>query len=196
MTATLPEPGDDTGPASGDNPAVAAGAVPSGRWRLLLLGSLAINLLLAGAAAGSLWTWKRHHTMGGSAHGTSELTITSFVKTLPKERAKEVRRLVKQQDRPDVLPLLARVRQARRDAADVLAAPAFDQEKLTSAFAGIDTAEAAVKAAARGSLIAVAEHLSPAERQALAEHWKARRPRHFQDLTPEGDGSKPGSEKK
>lgn len=182
MSATPRDPSEQEAslPSSNSNPTSAA---PSQRgWRLLLLGSLAINLLFAGMAAGSLWSWKRQHS-GGSvkSQGATDLAMTGFIRTLPKERAKELRRVIKNQQRPDLLPLLADIRQARRDAAGILSAETFDREKLAAAFSSIDSAEAAAKAAARGSLFSVAEHLTAPERQALTERWKARRPHHFND---------------
>lgn len=181
MTETRQDPGNERGSGAPLADNAAATAPPSGRWRIFLLGSLALNLVFAGLAAGWLLSAKRHHSLSGSATGTSDFAIASFIKSLPKERAKELRRLVKQQERPDLLPLTASIRQARRDAAAVLAEATFDRQKLTAAFSSIDAAEAAAKAAVRSTLIALAENLTPAERQTLAERWKARRPHLFED---------------
>ncbi len=154
----------------------------SGRWRFALLCSLALNLLLAGAAAGTMWSWKRNHAMGGGGgRGAAELALQGFIRSLPKDRAKELRQVVRQTGRPNMMPLISSVRQARRSAADALAAETFDKAKLTAAFSGIDAAEAATKSAARTVIVAAAEKMTPAERQALAERWKSRRPHMFMD---------------
>ena len=169
-------------PGAGGTPdAIVPPSQTPQRWRQLLFASLAINLLFAGAAAGSLLTWKRHHGSGGKSQDGKELAITGFIKSLPKERAKELRRLIKQQKVPDFDPLMENARQARRNAADVLAAETFSKDKLTAAFAGIEAAEGTMKSTARALLIDVAEHLTQAERQALADRWKSRKPHMFED---------------
>ncbi len=171
----------DTSQGPGSEPQVSS-RTPSGLWRWVLLGSLALNLLLAGTAAGGMWHWQRFHSMApGGGRGATEMALPGFIRSLPKERAKELRRVIRQQGRPNILPLIRSVRQARREAADVLAAETFDKAKLGTAFSNIDTAEAATKAASRGLVMAAAEHMTAAERRALAERWKARRPHLFVD---------------
>lgn len=161
---------------------------PSRRWRFLLLASLALNLAFAGMAAGLMWNWKRHHDgAGGRAGALSDVALQGFLKTLPKARAKDLRQAIKQEGRPDVRGLTNAVRQARRQAAQSLAAEPFDSAKLTEAFSGIDAAEAANKAAIRKTLITAAGRMTAAERQALASHWKARKPRMFEDLPAKDD---------
>lgn len=158
-------------------------SAPAGRWRLVLLASLAINLLFAGAFAGSFWQSKRHHLKGGG-RGTTELGIQGFLKSIPKERAKELRLLMKQNAVADVEPLISSIRQARREAAAALSAQTYDRDSLTLAFGRIDEAEATAKVAARASLLALAPHMTAAERQAMAARWKARRPHMFEDPAP------------
>lgn len=181
MTETFQDPGNERGSDLKAGVSAAAKATLPSRWRIFLLGSLALNLLFVGLAAGSLWSGKRHYSLMGNARGTSDLAIPGFIKSLPKERAKELRKLIKQQVSPDLTPLTAAIRQARRDAAAALAEATFDREKLTAAFSSIDVSEAAAKAAARSTLFALAQQLTPAERQILAERWKARRPHLFED---------------
>ena len=161
-----------------DQTSAAAGA-PAGRWRLIILASLALNLLFAGAAAGSLWHSKRHYSHG-SLRG-AELAIDKFLRTVPKERAKELRKLLKATAQPRVEPLVAGIRQARRDAAAALSAQTFDREQLTAAFGRIDQAEATAKSAARGAILSLAANMTAAERSAMAAQWKARRPHMFED---------------
>ena len=183
----------DSSQQSGSNlggEAAPAGSM-TGRWRLFLLASLALNLMLAGATAGHFIYAKRHHVSGsGGARGAPELALQGFLKTLPKDRAKELRQLIKTGERTDQAPLFASVRKARRDAAQVLSAENFDRAKLAAAFANIDAADAAAKAAARMSLLALADHMTAAERLAMAERWKARRPQLF-DEAPASDDAPP-----
>ena len=187
MSGTLQEPGNEQGSKPKAADSAAATAMLPARWRIFLFGSLALNLLFAGLAAGSLWSAKRHHSLIGNSRGTSDFAIPGFIKSLPKDRAKELRKLIRQQDRPDLSPLTAAIRQARREAAAALAEATFDREKLTAAFSSIDVTEAAAKAAARSTLIALAGLLTPAERQTLAERWKARRPQMFEDPPAPGE---------
>lgn len=161
---------------------------PSNRWRYLLIGSLALNLIFAGLTAGSVWKWRHHGGMGGRGGPAADVALQGFLRTLPKERAKELRQAIKQDGRPDMRPLVNAVRQARRDAAGALAAETFDSAKLTTAFSGIDTAEAATKAAIRKTMIAAAAKMTPAERQALADRWRKRKPHMFEDMPAGKDG--------
>lgn len=163
------------------NESAAASSSLTKRWRILLIGSLALNLVFAGLAAGAMWNMKRHHGSGGSGRGTAELAIHGFLQSLPKERAKELRRVIKAEDRPDMGPLVAAIKQARRNAAGALAAELFDKAKLSAAFSAIDVAEAAAKAAVRSTMITAADNMTAAERQTLAERWKLRRPHMFED---------------
>jgi uncharacterized membrane protein len=190
----------DTSQGSGDGPQnpsqgspsdTPAPSAPYGVWRWLLIGSLALNLLFAGTAAGGLWHGKRfHHTASSGGRGAAEMALQGFIHSLPKERAKELRRVIKQAGRPDILPLIKSVRQARREAADVLSADTFDKTKLVAAFSNIDAAEAATKAATRGVVMAAAEHMTAPERRALTERWKARRPHLFLDPPEEPESKK------
>lgn len=159
----------------------ASANAPSRRWRALLLASLALNLMFAGLAAGTAWTWKRHHTSPAAGRAATDFALQSFIASLPKDRARELRRVIRQNGRPNILPLMSAVREARRGAAGVLAADTFSREELVAAFSAIDQAEAASKAAIRGVIVAAAGQMTAEERRALAARWKARRPHLFED---------------
>jgi uncharacterized membrane protein len=160
----------------------------SGKWRALLMASLALNFVFAGLAASTLWK-KRVHTNSGSQR-VEELGLQGFLRTLPRERAKELRALIKD-EKPDLKPLNEATRQARRSAAETLAADPFDKDKLISAFANIDTTQANVKAAARAAVVAAAGHMTADERKALAARWKTRRARYFEGPAPPKDRDTP-----
>ncbi len=167
-----------------NNETLAAPAMaPTGKWRALLICSLALNLLVVGIAAGSVWRHRHHHNFaGGGGRGTEEIGLRSFLKTLPPERAKELRTLIKSA-KPELKPLFDATRAARRTAADAMSAEPFDKDKLTGAFGKIDEAEAAMKAAARSVITNAASQMTAAERLALAERWKARRAKFFRGTT-------------
>jgi uncharacterized membrane protein len=161
-----------------DTPPVAEGSgAPGGKWRALLMASLALNLVVAGIAASHTW---QHRQLGraGSAGNAGEFGLHGFLRDLPRERAKELRALIKG-ERPDLKPLVEMTRAARRTAADTLAARTFDKDKLVEAFGKIDLAEANVKAAARSVVVTAASHMTAEERLQLAERWKSKRARYF-----------------
>ena len=169
----------------------SAPVAPTGKWRAILIGSLALNLLVAGVVAGSWIQHKRHHPMMGfgGSRGTEEIGLHGFLRTLPKERASELRALVKG-EKPDLKPLFAATRAARLAAADAMAAEPFSKDGLTEAFGKIDAAEANVKAAARTVITAAAGHMTAQERLALSERWKSKRAKFFHGFGSHGHRKK------
>jgi uncharacterized membrane protein len=159
----------------------SAAVRPAGKWRALLIASLALNLLIAGIAGSAMFRHRHGHGMGG--RGTEEIGLQGFLKSLPAARAKELRAAVKG-EKADMKPLFDATRAARRQAADAIAAEPFDADKLTQAFGTIDAAEANVKAAARTAIVKAAGLMTADERKALAEHWKSRRAKFFRDRGP------------
>jgi uncharacterized membrane protein len=184
MTTNAPDAG---APQAGPR---APGA-PTGKWRALLMLSLAINLLVAGFAASAVWRHRHHHGMGGAAgRGTEEIGLRGFLKSLPAERAKQLKALT-EAGKPDFKPLFEATREARRQAADVIAAEPFSQDQLTEAFGKIDAAEANVKMAARTAIITAASNMTIDERKRLAAHWKSRRSKLFGGHGPGHHSKKP-----
>lgn len=172
------------------------GSGPSGSgWlKLVLIGSLALNLLVAGGALGSWWTHGRHggpfgNRMLGVPRGGEEVGIAGFARQLPAERRQVIRKILRE-TKPDFAPLREEVRNARKAAAEVLASDPFDATKVRDAFAAIDAAEARLRSAARESVIKAAESMAPEERRALSAWWQERRPGLFRERGPQGGGER------
>lgn len=146
--------------------------------RGMLFASLALNLLLIGAAAGSYWSFKRHGMWSGGP--SEELGIRTFARTLGSERSKEIMKSLKAAH-VDIRPYLEEARSARRAAAELLTAETVEPDKLVAGFGKIDEAEARVKAAARTEVLATVAKLTQEERRALSALWQQRRPHMFVD---------------
>lgn len=165
-----------------------AGAAPdSGRRRLkyALIASLALNLLVIGAVAGTMYSFRKHHPRppGGEDFGMMGLT-----RVLPEERRKEVRKALRA-DRERLRPLMEEVRVARRAAADKLALEPFDRAGLEAAIAAVGEKERAVRDAAVATFLGHAEKLTGEERAKLAEWWrkKSEAPRRKKSADDKGD---------
>ena len=157
----------------------ASSAAPAGpsRMKWLLIASLAVNLLLIGAFAGPRLFG--HRLWRGGDRGGEEFGLVGYARHLPTERRKMVRKIVEAEKGP-IKALREDVRKARQEAGAVLVTEPFDTEKLKAALARISEAEAKLKAAGLSAFLNVAQEFTPEERQGLLEHWKRRRPQHFQ----------------
>lgn len=147
------------------------------RIKVLLALSLGLNLLVAGAVLGSLWTYGRHSVARGG-RSSEDIGLLAFSRTLPPERAKEIRRMLRA-ERVDLMPFKADIRAARQSAAGVLAAEPFESQALRDAFGRVDDAEKRLKGAAREMLIRSVEKMTAAERKELTEWWQRRKAHLF-----------------
>ncbi|MEZ5907573.1 MAG: periplasmic heavy metal sensor [Hyphomicrobiaceae bacterium] len=147
---------------------------PSGRagasrlfW-VVLIASLAINLLIAGALIGR--TLASHHGgWFGHSFGGSQ---RAFVRRLPEERRKAIRDIIAR-DAPKLAPVWRKLRQERREVARRLRADSFDRLAFLPALERLHTAEADARAAARPMLAEIAAVLSPEERRMfLRNQWR------------------------
>lgn len=173
----------ETTPGGGSAPSQGL----SGAVKLVLLASLALNLLIAGAALGSWWSPGRHG--GGGTRGAEEVGVTGFAGRLPPERRKAIRKVLRE-NRQDLSALHNEVRGARQDTAAALSAEPFDAARLRESFERIDAAESRLRSAARESLIKSAESMTPGERRDLSAWWQSRKPHLFRERLPRGDGER------
>lgn len=141
------------------------------RWALVA--SLALNVLIVGAVAGTLCFGRT----GGGPHGAGfkGTPLMGFARALPRERGDVVRQKI-----ADLEPGLETARRAKRDARAavraVLSAPTFDQAALNTALDGIvqaETNEARAKATRFGETVGA---LTPEERRELHDWLEAKRP--------------------
>ena len=90
------------------------------RLKYALIASLALNLLIIGAVAGTMYGFSKHRPRFMSGGG-EDFGLMGLTRVLPEERRKEIRKQLAQ-DRNALRPLIDDVRAARREAADKLAA--------------------------------------------------------------------------
>jgi uncharacterized membrane protein len=152
----------------------------AGRMKWLLIGSLAINLLVAGAAIGM---FAKHRRMPpGSDFNVIRLVandhgVQKFFRTLGSDREAAFRSILDDR-RQSLVPLRVAARAARRDAAASLAAEPFDPARFKSAMEGLQAAEAAANQSAVSLLTAALEKMTPEERARFTtwrlrfERWK------------------------
>ena len=144
----------------------------SRRLKYALIASLALNLLVVGAVAGTL----AMHAFGKPPprfghHRGEDFGLMGLTRTLPEARRKEIRKELRE-DRKRLRPLIDEIRTARRDAADKLAAEPFDRAALQSAIDAVSDKERALRQEAVGIFIGHAERLNADERRTLAEWWR------------------------
>ncbi len=141
-----------------------AAAMPSRGVRLLLVASLALNLLVAGLVLGD--------ALAGGGPGGPPRRVEMSLGPLARALDEEDRRAILEdlRARPEVAPLgrgphgadLAAIRAALR-------AEPFDPDRARAAFAEQARAVAAAQGAAQEALLARLAAMSPAERAAVAE---------------------------
>lgn len=146
------------------------------RLKVWLIASLALNLLVIGAVAGSMMMQHRPGAWRGAAGGPGGdgFGLMNFTKSLPAERRSEIRKALAVARR-GMKPLKDEFRAARSAPADVLAAEPFDRETFKAAFGKVDEVEAKLKSAGRDALLGAIEKLTPEERRAFATKWKEQR---------------------
>ncbi len=147
----------------------------SRRLKYALIASLALNLLVVGAVAG---TMVMHgfgkHPLPRFGYGPhQDFGLMGLTRKLPEERRKEIRQKLRE-DREKLRPLIDDLRAARRDAADKLAADPFDSAALKGAFDVAGEKDRTVREAAIAAFLVHAEQLKPDERRMLADWWRKR----------------------
>ncbi len=164
----------------------AGGPAGPSRLKLLLIVSLALNLLVIGALAGAFVMGPRrgHWHFGGRGE---DFGLLGFARNLPADRRSAIRKSV-QRDRAALKPLWLEMRKARENAAAVLVAEPYDKDKVKAAFDAIGAAEGRLKDAGVAIFLNTAEQLTPDERRALGEWWIKKRGRHFRFRDDKDDG--------
>ena len=136
------------------------------RWgRILLIASLALNLLFIGAIGGSMWAmWAGY--WGGPRHFAFAGAIHHLMRELPDER-RHVARDVLRRHRAEVQPLRREVRKSRRAAARIMRAEPFDEAAFRSALGELRTAELKIREAIGEIAVDLAKTLTQEERRIL-----------------------------
>lgn len=153
------------------NPDTEPPATGSRRLKYALIASLALNLLVLGAVAGTMYGFSKHGPPRPGHMRGEDFGLMSLSRELPEERRKEFRKQLRD-DRAKLKPMMEDIRVSRRAAADLLAAQPFDRAALERAIATVAEKERAFRQAAVTAFLGHAEQLTPDERRMLADWWR------------------------
>jgi uncharacterized membrane protein len=153
-----------------DNTADKPGA--SRKLRIALMVSLALNVLIIGAVAGT-FVFGRHHGWKHHKHRG----LSGFAHTLPAERGDALREKLKAQ-RKTLAPYRDAEDKARAEGRKVLTTEPFDAEAFRSAVANAAEADCAEKKARMALFADTVATLTPEERRELHAWFEKRRKRY------------------
>lgn len=144
---------------------------PAGSRRLkyALIASLALNLAIIGAVAGTMYTFS-HQRRPFMGHRGEDFGLMGLTRHLSEDRKKAIRKELRD-DRVKLRPLIEDLRASRREAAAKLAAEPFDKAALGAAIVAADEKDKVLKQAAINAFLDHAERLTSAERRMLADWW-------------------------
>ncbi|MFV0296925.1 MAG: periplasmic heavy metal sensor [Hyphomicrobiaceae bacterium] len=144
-----------------------AGGRKCPRWvSWLLVLSLAVNLLIAGAVGTAAW---RHRHWDG---GHERSNVFGFVRSLDKERRHEILAAARA-ERGKLRPVWRELSGARRNVAAVLATQPFDQTKFDAAYGALISAEVESRKSALQFFGRLVVQLNESERARLGK-WLER----------------------
>lgn len=141
------------------------------RIRMVLIASLALNLLILGTIGGSIWAFRHGATPALRGSGPH---LLGFTRTLPEQRRFEIWKVTRNEMRA-LRPLRKNVRRARAEARAALVAEPFDKEKFTAAQARVFEAEVAMRREAQTLFVSIASSLTPQERAEFVKWQPLRR---------------------
>lgn len=140
------------------------------RWMwILLVVSVALNLIVIGMGIGAIVKFRMHY--GGPGAG-----FARFVKTLPDTRQRELKPLI--DEREAIRPLREAAWRARHDARKAFAAEPFDEQKLRQAYLEASAARQALNDARGAWFVKMSMALSSDERSSYLK-WRRRHHRPF-----------------
>jgi uncharacterized membrane protein len=154
--------------------------------RVALMASLALNVLIIGAVAG---TFLVSCFNGWSVHGFKGAGLSGFARTLPAERAEVIRKRL-ESNRESLEPLRNEEREARDAARSVLMTEPFDVEKFKAALSRAVDADEKEKRARMTLFAETAASLTPDERRQL-HNWFEKRRKHRHDSDEDTSPSPP-----
>jgi uncharacterized membrane protein len=144
---------------------------PRWMWIVLIL-SLALNLLVLGAAAGAIWHFRQGHAF--PYRGPDGLA--RYLRTLPTDRRDEIVALV-EAEREKSRRLRRLSREKRRELARAFEADPLDADRLDLAAREASEARIALIRQRQEFFSTIAAKLTAAERRAYLE-WRRERRRH------------------
>jgi uncharacterized membrane protein len=149
--------------------AMAAGVHDSRtpRWLMpVLVGSLALNMIVIGAAGSLLWRGHSEAPLGRRVVAN----IIGYAATLPPERGTELERQIKV-ERQKAGPLRRALQAAREEVNRALVATPFDRARFLAAWAQLIKADELSREASFELQSAIALHLTPEERRGFLR-WR------------------------
>lgn len=162
------------------------------RWLVTaLVASLALNLVLIGAAGGFLW---RHFPVFQAGGVLPPPTLLNYASTLPQQRFKALLALT-DGERDKVRPLRQQLREAREEMVGSLTAEPFDKARFQAAQERLLAADLKAREAVFQLYTAMAANMTPEERRAFADWREARRKIKVRNLLDEPEqqaGRPPG----
>ncbi|WP_179401477.1 periplasmic heavy metal sensor [Burkholderia guangdongensis] len=141
-------------------------------WKLLVAGSVLLNVFLLGGIAGGAWRWFAVH---GAPHAQpAQRTALRFAaEDLSPERQRQFVDVLKSARR-DARQYARDGREGRREVLDLLAAPQLDRAALDAALARTRVADGAMRAQVEASVVNFAATLSPDERVKFVDGLRQR----------------------
>jgi uncharacterized membrane protein len=160
------------------------------RWVMpVLFGSLALNLIVIGAAGSLLWRGRLEPVSGRVIPSVLGYAAT----TLPPERIDQLEQQTKE-EREKVRPVRRALVQAREEWAKALSAEPFDRDRFLAAQARLVEADEKSRKAAFKLHVAIGLNLTPEERQGFASWRQKQRQRRPPNPLDELGEGKPGAE--
>lgn len=144
---------------------------PRWLWVVMVI-SLALNLLIIGAVAGA---WVRHGKWAGPFGGWKG---NYLMRGLPEDRREQVSAILGKHRRT-LRPMRQEAHAAWLNVAGVLKEKNLDEQKLRNAIAQAQMAEAAARQRLVPMMLEVAQVLTLEERRKFVEHFQHRRSRHW-----------------
>ncbi len=152
------------------------------RWSMLLLtASLALNLIVVGLVAGSLWRARAHQPPARAVTPN----LLGYAASLPQERRDAIWTATAGQ-RQHIRPFRREIRAAREELMHVIAADTFDADKFAAAQGRLAEAYTHARAAVQALDHEIATRLTPEERRAFPP-WREQRRPSGQNLLDEPD---------
>lgn len=153
------------------------------RWMVIaLLISVALNLVIVGAMATSLWRHRHQLEAAGATHLAPNLL--GYASTLPQDRRKELWART-EEERRLVRPLRRELREAREEVLKTLVAEPFDLQQFQSAQARLLVLDQRARDAVYKLYGQIAANLTGQERHGYLSWRQNRRP--IQNLLDEPD---------
>ena len=162
------------------------GAITSG-WRLprwgmvLLIASLALNFIILGLVAGSLWRVRAQHL---PIRGVTP-NLLGYAASLPTARRDLIWNATAEQ-RQQIRPFRRDIRAAREEVMHAIAAEPFDGDRFAVAQGHLAEAYGRARAAVQALDLQIAVQLKPEERRAFPA-WREQRRPSGQNLLDEPD---------